>query len=266
MEISSLDEKLALLSEIIKKSESAVIAFSGGVDSSVICAVSREILGDRAVAVTALSQTYPPGELKVAQTIARKIGIKHLVIRTQETNNPLFLANPSDRCYHCKAELIQMLEEIRAKLGFRHIFDGTNSDDYLDTRPGLRALSEYGVFSPLAEAGMTKEEVRRLALRYGLPNADKPANPCLASRIPFGQKISKSKLDRIAKAEEFIRSLGFRVVRVRDNNNLARVEVGREEVARARRLEKEIASALKGMGYSQVVIDPRGYRSGGANL
>lgn len=233
MKITNLDEKLALLGEVIKKSESAVIAFSGGVDSSVVCAVSHGILGNRAVAVTAVSKTYPSGELKVAQTIAKRIGIRHLVTETDEMDNPLFLANPIDRCYHCKAELIRSLDAIRANLGFKHIFDGTNSDDHLDIRPGIRALAEYAVISPLAEAGITKEEVRRLASRYDLPNSERPANPCLASRIPFGQKITQEKLSRIAQGEDIIRSLGFRVVRVRDHGDMARVEVGQEELVKA---------------------------------
>ena len=158
-----------------------MIAFSGGVDSSLVCAVSHEILGDRAIAVTVVSQTYPPRELGVAQAVAKRIGIKHLVITTDELNNPDFLANTAERCYYCKGELLRKLDGIRRELGFRHIFDGTNLDNRSDFRPGLRAVREFEVRSPLAEAGLTKEEVRELASRCGLPNADKPASPCIAN-------------------------------------------------------------------------------------
>ncbi|MFB0500030.1 MAG: TIGR00268 family protein, partial [Candidatus Hadarchaeaceae archaeon] len=158
------------------------------------------------------------------------------------------------------------LDGVRKDLGFEKIFDGTNLDDFSDYRPGIRALREFGVRSPLAEVGLTKEEVRELAAEYGLPNADKPANPCLASRIPFGQEITPEKLERIAKGEQFLRSLGFRVVRVRDHGELARVEVGEEELSRARKLEVEIVKALRGFGYPSAVLDPSGYRMGGANL
>lgn len=262
----SLDEKLQHLKSIIRGCESAVIAFSGGVDSSLVCAVAHEVLGERAVAVTAISQTYPPGEIEWAKKAAEHIGIKHITIITNELEDPNFAANPPERCYYCKGELLRKLDGVRRELGFEKTFDGTNFNDFSDYRPGLRALREFGVVSPLAEAGLTKEEVRELAINYGLPNADKPANPCLASRVPFGQEISLQKLERIARGEEFIRSLGFRVVRVRDHGELARVEVGKEELPRVRELENEIVEALKGFGYESAEVDPRGYRAGGANL
>ena len=262
----SLDEKLQHLKSIIRGCDSAVIAFSGGVDSSLVCAVAHEVLDDQAVAVTAISQTYPPGEVEWAKKAAEHIGIKHITIITNELENSNFAANPPERCYYCKCELLRKLDEIRSKFGFEKIFDGTNFDDFSDYRPGLRALREFGVVSPLAEAGLTKEEVRELAINYGLPNADKPANPCLASRVPFGQEISPQKLERIARGEEFIHSLGFRVVRVRDHGELARVEVSKKELPRARELENEIVETLKGFGYESVEVDPRGYRAGGANL
>ncbi len=261
----SLDEKLQHLKSIIRGCESAVIAFSGGVDSSLVCAVAHEVLGERAVAGTAISQTYPPGEVEWAKKAAEHIGIKHITIITNEFEDPNFATNPPERCYYCKGELLRKLDGIRKELEFKKIFDGTNFDDFSDDRPGLRALREFGVVSPLAEAGLTKEEVRELATKYGLPNSDKPANPCLASRVPFGQEISPQKLERIARGEEFIRSLGFRVVRVRDHGELARVEVSKEELPRARELEREIVGTLKGLGYASAILDPRGYRMGGAN-
>ncbi len=262
----SFNEKLQHLKLIIRGCDGAVIAFSGGVDSSLVCAVAHEVLGERTVAVTAISQTYPPGEVLWAEKAARHIGIKHMTIITNELEDPNFATNPPERCYHCKSELLRKLEGIRKELGFEKILDGTNLDDFSDYRPGIRALREFGVLSPLAEAGLTKEEVRQLAAEYGLPNADKPANPCLASRIPFGQEITPEKLERIARGEEFIRSLGFCVVRVRDHEELARVEVGKEELQRVIQLSGKIESALKELGYAQVTIDLRGYREGGANL
>ncbi|MDI6642733.1 MAG: ATP-dependent sacrificial sulfur transferase LarE [Candidatus Hodarchaeaceae archaeon] len=261
-----LDEKKQRLMSIILECESAVIAFSGGVDSSTVCAAARDVLGDQAVAVTAVSPTYPPGEREIAQAVAKRIGINHLVITTCELHDPNFIANPSERCYYCKRELLQKLDGVRRELEFRCILDGTNRDDYSDFRPGIRALKEFGARSPLAEAGLTKEEVRELAAEYGLPNANKPANPCLASRVPFGQKITPEKLERIARGEEFLRSLGFRVVRVRDQGTRAKIEVGQEEVPRARELEGKIVPALHRLGYPSVVIDPQGYRPGGANF
>jgi len=262
----SFNEKLQHLKSIIRDCDGAVIAFSGGVDSSLVCAVAHEVLGERTVAATAISQTYPPGEVEWAKKATRHIGIKHMTIVTNELEDPNFAANPPERCYYCKSELLRKLDGVRKDLGFEKIFDGTNFDDFSDYRPGIRALREFGVRSPLAEAGLTKEEVRELAAEYGLPNADKPANPCLASRIPFGQEITPEKLERIAKGEEFLRSLGFRVVRVRDHGELARVEVGEEELSRARKLEVEIVKALREFGYSSAVLDPHGYRMGGANL
>jgi len=262
----SLNEKLQHLKSIIRDCDGAVIAFSGGVDSSLVCAVAHEVLGERTIAVTAISQTYPPVEVKWAKKAAKHIGIKHMIITTNELEDPNFAANPPERCYYCKSHLLRKLDGIRNELGFEKIFDGTNCDDFSDYRTGIRALREFGVLSPLAEAGLTKEEVRGLAAKYCLPNADKPANPCLASRISFGQEITPEKLERIAKGEEFLRSLDFRVVRVRDHGELARVEVGEEELSRARKMEVEIVKALRGFGYSSVVLDSHGYRMGGANI
>jgi uncharacterized protein len=260
-----IDEKLSRMKSVIRKCGSAVIAFSGGVDSSLVCAVAREVLGGNVVAVTAISPTYPLGEIEVAKKVAERIGIKHIVITTDELKDKNFTKNPIERCYYCKTELLRKLDGVRKKQRFEKIFDGTNLDDFLDIRPGLRAVKEFKVLSPLALAGMTKGDVRELAVRLDLPNADKPANPCLASRVPFGQKITRRKLRRIANSEEFLRSLKFRVVRVRDYGNLARVEVGRDELPRARRLKEKIVVALKKIGYTRVELDPRGYRMGGAN-
>lgn len=258
-------DKLARLKSIVRGCKSAVVAFSGGVDSSVVCAIAHEVLGDRVAAVTAVSQTYPQGEMEVAKKVAKQIGIKHVMVTTDELKDKNFTKNPPERCYYCKGELLKKLDELRRKLGFEKILDGTNRDDFSDFRPGMRAVKEFDVRSPLALAGLTKDDVRKIAANLGLPNADKPANPCLASRIPFGQTITRKKLQRIAKGEEFLCSLGFRVVRVRDHGELARVEVGRDELPKAMKLEGKIVVALKKLGYKRIEFDSRGYRMGGAN-
>jgi uncharacterized protein len=261
----SLAEKLQELKSIIAGCGSAVIAFSGGVDSSLVCAIAHEVLGDRALAITAVSPTYPPGEIDVARKVAEQIGIEHIVISTNELDDSNFTSNPFERCYFCKSELLRKLNEIREEYGYRNILDGSNKDDLSDFRPGLRAAKEFGVISPLALAGLSKEEVRRLAAGYDLPNADKPSTPCLASRIPFGSEITPERLKRIAKAEGFLHSLDFRVVRVRDHGDLARVEVGRDELRKAFELRGEIAENLKQLGYAFVTLDLEGYRSGSFN-
>jgi len=263
--LMSLVKKMEHLKSIIARCESAVIALSGGVDSSLVCAVAHEVLSERVVAVTAVSHTYPPGEIDVAKEVAKRIGIKHMMIETGELDDPKFVANPINRCYLCKVELLGKLDDVRKKFGFKKILDGTNHDDLLDFRPGFRALEEYGVIKPLALAGIGKEEVRQLASEYGLPNFDKPANPCLASRIPFGCTITQESLERIAKAEGFMHSLGFEVVRVRDHGDLARIEVAKSELEKAFLVMNEVEKNLKRLGYRFVTLDLEGYRSGSLN-
>lgn len=263
--LMSLVKKMEQLKSIIARCESAIIAFSGGVDSSLVCAVAHEVLSERVVAVTAVSHTYPPGEIDVAKEVAKRIGIKHMMIETGELDDPKFIANPINRCYLCKVELLGKLDDARKKFCFKKILDGTNHDDLLDFRPGFRALEEYGVIKPLALAGIGKEEVRQLASEYGLPNFDKPANPCLASRIPFGCTITQESLERIAKAEGFMHSLGFEVVRVRDHGDLARIEVAKSELEKAFLVMNEVEKNLKQLGYRFVTLDLEGYRSGSLN-
>lgn len=258
-------KKMEQLKSIIAGCKSAVVAFSGGVDSSLVCAVAHKVLGERAIAVTAVSSTYPPGEIDVAKEVANRIGIKHMIIQTDELDDPRFIANPIDRCYLCKDELLGKLDDIRKKFRLKNILDGTNHDDLSDFRPGFRALEEFGVISPLALAGIDKNEVRKLAAKYDLTNFDKPANPCLASRIPFGCAITSESLERIAKAEKFIQSLGFRIVRVRDHGDLASIEVAKSELEKAIRLKNDMEKNLKRFGYRFVELDPEGYRSGSLN-
>lgn len=258
----SLEQKEERLKRVIAGCGSAVVAFSGGVDSSLVCAVAKEVLGGRVIAVTATSPTYPPEELEEAKRVANWLGIKHLVIETDEINDENFRSNPPERCYFCRGELFARLEQIRKHLGFKAILDGTNHEDLSDFRPGIKAAREFGVISPLALAGLSKQEVRKLAAKRGLPNHDKPANPCLASRIPFGYAITPQRLGRIARAERFLHGLGLKVVRVRDHGEVARLEVGRSELPKAFKLRAEIVRELKKLGYAFVALDLEGYRTG----
>jgi uncharacterized protein len=200
---------------------SVLVAFSGGVDSTFLARVAFEELGDKAAAMTAKSPTYPPREFDEACKLAEQIGIRHIVIETAESDDPQFAANPPDRCYFCKKELFSRLVEIAKTEGLAHVADGSNVDDLSDHRPGAKAAAELGVTSPLQEAGLSKQDVREASKELGLPTHDKPSFACLASRFPYGTRITKEALKQVCKAEEFIRSLGFRQVRVRHHGATA---------------------------------------------
>ncbi|MGH7724642.1 MAG: ATP-dependent sacrificial sulfur transferase LarE [Candidatus Eiseniibacteriota bacterium] len=246
---------------------SCIVAYSGGVDSSVVLAVAREELGERALAVIGQSATYAESELALALAQARTLGLEPRVVRTAELDDPRFANNPVNRCYFCKGELFGVLAAVAREEGFAAVVDGTNADDLGDFRPGTRAAEEHGVISPLAECGFTKADVRRLAARLGLPSADKPAMPCLSSRFPYGAVITPEKLTRVERAEAWLRARGFREVRVRHHERMARVEVATAELPRlvAEPLRTECVHALMAFGYSEVVIDPAGFRSGSLN-
>ena len=264
----SFEEKYERLRSFIQKKgkDGVIIAFSGGVDSSTLAALCYEILGEKAVAVTAVSPTYPPEEIEEAKKIAGEIGIKHIIVRTNELSNENFVRNPEDRCYYCKRELLNRLKEVAEKLGFKTVFEGTNFSDLSGHRPGFRAVEEMeNVYSPWAENDFTKEEIRAIARRIGLSVSDKPPLACLASRIPYGERITADRLARIGKAEQIIRKItGARQLRVRDHNDLARIEVGRDE----RRLffdtktMDRIVNELKMLGFKYVTLDLEGYRTG----
>ena len=264
----SLDEKYESLKRFImdKGKEGVIVAFSGGVDSSTLAYVCHEILGDKAVAITAVSPTYPPGEVEDAKRIAKEIGIRHMLIETNELSNENFAKNPENRCYYCKGELLDSLQKVADKLGFRAIFEGTNLSDLSGHRPGFRAVLEReNVYSPWVENGFTKDEIRALAKRLGLPIHDKPPLACLASRIPFGERITAERLNRIGKAEEIIRRIcGVRQLRVRDHNGLARIEVGKDEMELLfdNRIINQITAELKRLGFKYVTLDLEGYRAG----
>ncbi len=242
------------------------VAFSGGVDSSTLAALCHHLLGERAVAATAKSPTYPSDELREARKVAREIGVRHYVIDTDELSNDDFARNPENRCFYCKRELLDRLKGLAQELGLEAVFEGTNFGDLGGHRPGFSAVRELkNVFSPWVEAGFTKQEIRALARELGLSVHDKPSLACLASRIPFGGRITRERLERIGRAERLVKSVsGVRQVRVRDHNRLARIEVGRDERNLVLDLDTmdEIAAGLRQLGFDFITLDMEGYRTG----
>ncbi len=255
-------ERIRELEESIARLGSAVVAFSGGVDSSLVAALAARALGDRALAVTAISPALATGELEAAAAVARAIPIRHETIRTAELAREGYRRNGADRCYHCKTELYDNLVALARRRGYAVVLSGANADDGADWRPGLRAASEHDVRHPLLEAGVGKDEVRALARALGLPSAEKPASPCLASRIPFGTAVDPDALARIDRAELALKSLGYRVLRVRHYGDLGRVELAADELPRALARPDEVRRAVRSAGYAQVEIDERPFRSG----
>jgi uncharacterized protein len=243
-----------------------LVAFSGGVDSALLARLAFEELGANAVAVTAQSETYPASELEQARRLAERIGVRHVVVETRELEIPGYAENPPDRCYHCKHELFSRLRELADRLGLAEVVDGSNADDTGDFRPGMRALRELGVRSPLRDAGLGKAEIRAVSKAMGLPTWDRPAYACLASRFPYGERITPDKLRRVADAEQALQDLGFRTLRVRSHGQIARVEVPVEDIARAAGpLRQDIARRLKALGFAYVTLDLEGRRTGSMN-
>ncbi|MFU8857199.1 MAG: ATP-dependent sacrificial sulfur transferase LarE, partial [Deferrisomatales bacterium] len=243
-----------------------VVGFSGGVDSTFLLAVAREVLGDRVLGVTATSETYPERERREAEELARSLGARHRIIVSEELDVPGFADNPKNRCYFCKKELFGKLREVADAEGLPHVLDGTNTDDRGDYRPGRQAARELGVRSPLDEAGLTKQDIRELSRALGLPTWDKPAFACLSSRFPYGVRITKEKVSQVGRAEEALRELGLRVLRVRHHGDVARLEVGPEEFERvANGLRDRVVAAVKAAGYAYVALDLQGYRTGAMN-
>ena len=245
----------------------AVVAFSGGVDSTLLLAAAGEAMGDAALAVTGRSPSVPADELRSARELAERIGARHRIVDTDEFADPQFRANPPDRCYHCKSTLFSTLREVARSEGLRHVVEGSNADDGEDYRPGSRAAGEQSIRSPLAEVGLTKDEIRELSRERDLPTWSKPAMACLASRVPYGTELTKEVMARIEAAERAVRDLGFEQLRVRDHGDLARVEVTPDEIARlaAPEVRLRAVAALQSAGYTYVALDLRGYRTGAMN-
>jgi len=260
-----MESKLAELKGIIGSMESAIVAFSAGVDSTFVAAVAADVLGKRAVAVTGVSPSIPAAEVEEAKELAARIGIRHVLLETSEMDRPGYVENSPQRCYHCKTELYTLLEGVAAREGYAFVLDGCNVDDLGDHRPGRVAAAEHRVRSPLMEAGLTKAEIRELSRQRGLPTWDKPAMACLSSRIPYGTAVTVGALDQIGAAEAFLRQLGLRQLRVRHHGEVARIEVEPQDVALVLEKRDRIVTRLTNLGYRYVTLDLVGFRSGSMN-
>lgn len=262
-----LTEKFEQLRALFQEMEQALIAYSGGVDSTLVAKIAYDALGDRALAVTAVSPSLLPEELEDAKIQAATIGIPHKIVQTHEMENPNYTSNPVNRCYFCKSELHDTLKPLALELGYPYVVDGVNADDLHDYRPGIQAAKERGARSPLAEVGVTKVEVRQLSQQLGLPWWDKPAQPCLSSRFPYGEEITVAKLQRVGRAEIFLRKLGWQNLRVRSQGDTARIELPAEQIKEfvlTNDLQK-VVSAFQDFGFIYVTLDLEGYRSGKLN-
>ncbi|MBA2518445.1 MAG: ATP-dependent sacrificial sulfur transferase LarE [Chloroflexia bacterium] len=261
----SAQDKYDQLSALLRDMESALVAFSGGVDSTLLLRAAHDALGDRAVAATGLSQTYADEEMREAKAIAVDMGVEHVMVQTMELTDPRYADNTHQRCFFCKSELYNRLIDVARERGLRQVIDGSNADDRGDFRPGMRAATQLGVRSPLQEVDLTKSEIRQLSAALGLRTWDKPAMACLSSRFGYGDPITPEKLKRVGLAESNLRQLGYRGIRVRHHGDVARLEFPPERLTEALEQAAAIVTAVKEAGYRYVALDLEGYRSGSMN-
>ena len=262
-----IDQKLEQLKTIFAQMERTLIAYSGGIDSTLVAKVAYDVLGDRALAITAVSPSLLPEELEDARIQAAQIGIAHELVQTHEMDNPNYTSNPVNRCYFCKSELHDTLKPLAIERGYPYVVDGVNADDLRDYRPGIQAAKERGARSPLAEVGITKADVRQLSRELGLTWWDKPSQPCLSSRFPYGEEITVAKLQRVGRAEVYLHKLGYKSLRVRSQEDTARIELPPEQIAEfalSTDLPKLVAT-FQDYGFTYVTLDLEGYRSGKLN-